>query len=408
MIYVTKVKKPRNREIEKLSVITQWSIWDATEKHGLPEKYLVTPLATRLLDLLSEYTANFIVVTGMQGIGKSALHRWLRYELEKKNIKVIALRWDNVKSIDELFTNYHKSVEAYEAFRKHALKEGLFLQEDMEDETSKGHIYAPITSQYQGQRIISMLFKSRERYQLYKDFCDLTKKRTVLIDSQDYAKEDLIQSAQHLFDIQEWWRATLKREGTFDFNLIVFWQQEIWKDDHFFKGKFVTEEIQPLEPSQLVNHFVEYFKSPSPFTKASLGLTASMSKGIFRRFKRNIRRIIHEYTKSERTDKITESDISEWLPKEEIFRQEYDAMTIQFPKSSALRGLAIDVLEHLRMHGETRQGEITMKYFSGRKSSKADCSKVVTKLEKAGYITKRKGDTEDGEDYKEHYIRIAK
>jgi Cdc6-like AAA superfamily ATPase len=408
MMYVTNSKKLRNREIEKLSVITQWSIWDATEKHGLPENYLVTPLATRLLDLLSEHTANFIVVTGMQGIGKSALHRWLRDELVKKGINVIALRWETVQSIDELFTKYHRSVEAYEGFRKHAVEQGLFLKEDIGDESKKSLIHAPITSEYVGQQFVSYFFKSQERRDLYRDFCDLTKKRTVLIDSQDYAKEDLVQSAQHLFDIQEWWRATLRREGTFDFNLIVFWQQEIWKDDHFFKGKFVVEEIQPIEPSLLAANFIEYFKSPSPFTKSALELTASMSKGVFRRFKRNIRRIIHEYTTSGRTDKIKESDVSEWLPKEEIFKQEFEAMTIQFPKSSRLRGLAIDVLEHLRMHGETRQGEMIMKYFSRCGSPSADCAKVMKKLEEAGYIAKRKGNREEGEDYKEHYVRIAK
>jgi len=171
-------------------------------------------------------------------------------------------------------------------------------------------------------------------------------------------------------------------------NIIIFWQKELW-GGHFQFGKWDAEELKTFEPEQLVEYYKQQFGSTEPFEKEALTIIAGLSRGIFRWYKKYIRVSLDNYY--DRTDKtqITVEDIKKWITIDRL-TEDYERELIDvFPKARGQRRKAVQVLVYLREHGETPQSQIQLAIFGEEPADKTACSRMLTKLEDAGYITRR-------------------
>ena len=64
------------------------------------------------------------------------------------------------------------------------------------------------------------------------------------------------------------------------------------------------------------------------------------------------------------------------------------------PKSRGLRKKAVEIMAHLFEVGEVTQAEATTRFFGDDGAARTTCSRLLSKLEEYGYITRVPGGRE--------------
>lgn len=397
-------------EILSLEKIYQWSSNLTAEQKE--EKYSWNPDTLMLRNRLMSLKGCFIACIGFQGSGKTALKQALFSALYNANKKVLSIKWgkkclDRVMrdqdyevnevqmsfALQKLFDRYHTDSTLFtwsRICRKAGLKDNIsyvlndFMfgkkESDSEEEENKREVRKVFPS------LFKLLTPEERRRSMQDNIVDVIQpSHTILIDLPDYSRQNINQLAKDLNDIGEFWENYIlyNPEGLYEQrpNIVLFFQKELFKG-HFLLGKMDTFEIKPLQPTQFLEIMSVQIGTIDPFTKKALLYLGSLSRGIFRRFKKYVR-ICLEQSIQHGCNSITVANTKQWISFEQLEKDmELELMTI-FPKQKESRKASVKVLQLLREKGAILQADITKTVFENQKMK---CSRILDKLEAWDYI----------------------
>jgi hypothetical protein len=241
-----------------------------------------------------------IGLVGVQGVGKSSALYALYYTLDKKENQEYRVAYETAKrngaplperSDGVIHFKWRREAELYPSLldgRHECHRE--YYQEYMtnliEELKRRGLIHS---SPY------GALQRDEAEQQLRKDDLNelrrtswhslLRKKRTILIDTPDYARSDRRVMTKDLGEIYTLWDFLSRFESKP--NMVIAIQKEMFHG-HFFFDKMERVEVTPLKPGQLLESYQKRFRTSRPFTKEALLTLARMSRGVYRRYLRYI------------------------------------------------------------------------------------------------------------------------
>ncbi|MCD6529029.1 hypothetical protein J7L06_01910 [Candidatus Bathyarchaeota archaeon] len=396
----------------------RWACLLTTEQSE--ERYFPNEEVEALLRRLVYTKGNLIAIIGLQGSGKTALRQYLYkkiHELLSHDESIYAFKWFSEKQIEKeisLAENYYfedtllysdeyierimdefidrvfgtgryhiadvppivyNALKAYGLRKDEAFLFKLCFEDHREEFIKKCHRIVPMIEKFLGARRINEIKKEiiLEKIQLA---------HTILMDFPDYDKRSRSRMIRDLAAFQSWWENVLEKYEGYEqsFNLVVFWQKELW-GGHFSFGKFDVIELKPWPPEKLAEVIDKNWEHP--FTKEALIELGVLSRGIWRRFKKYIRICLDHYYAMKEKKMIDRKQIKEWITLDQLVKDmELELMDI-YPNNKELRKKCVIVLRYLREKGPTDQPTITRDLFDGNKMA---ASRLLNKLEAHGYI----------------------
>jgi len=179
----------------------------------------------------------------------------------------------------------------------------------------------------------------------------------ILIHTPDYSKTHRRAMPTDLGEIYSLWNNITTASATKP-NIVVAVQKEMF-GGHFFFDKMHKIELEPLEPTRMVEAFVKRFKGAGPFTEDALLTLARMSRGIFRRFQRYIMLTIRAWqTGSSGQGGIDVSTVKEAVTLDRLAEDMALELSELFPKQADLRLQAVRLLIRLQESGPIKQSEL--------------------------------------------------
>jgi energy-coupling factor transporter ATP-binding protein EcfA2 len=425
------------------------------------DEYEFTPETKALLERLNSQRGQLIAVIGLQGSGKTALRQALQLELQATNDEkqegaqrtILTLKWvgDSKEHIIETFDVLNEADTGYvsmilgELIQKYKVKASKHLrdvgishedniiasqisqaadiEEDLLPEYFENEIHRKEHLDTYEERRRDLLTKigrhlTKMERLLPKQRREAIRKRrlewvlyssgTLLIDLPDYDRHNIGEMSRHLTSLQYWWETVFanKEPGIYgqEVNLVIFFQKELFHG-HFFMGKLDPVELKPFTAAQLAEYYQDHF-GIYPFTEAALLELGALSRGIFRRFKKYVRRCLENFgmrwIPAEHSSEplvhlgpdgkpdaniIDTQQVNDWIGLNEVIKDmELELMTI-FPKERENRILTVKVLAYLRAHGPTTQSEITQEIFD---DAAMKASRVLDRIESWGYIKRER------------------
>jgi DNA-binding transcriptional regulator YhcF (GntR family) len=155
---------------------------------------------------------------------------------------------------------------------------------------------------------------------------------------------------------------------------------------HFFLGKLITVELSPMKPNEMVDAYKSKWGTVEPFTEEALLLTAQLSRGIFRRFLKYIRKSIETAAIGNSNFPITSEIINREITTKQLVADMDLELTDVFQNNREHKEMAVKTL-HLLREKQVNQKEIA-EYLN---VDDATASRLIKKLETYGYITRRRG-----------------
>lgn len=406
------VTKEKNESLS-LQKIYQWASNLTTEQKE--ETYSWTPDALMLRQRLLNLKGCFIAVIGFQGIGKTALRQALYKVLANNDKKVLSLKWtkNSLKNIisditkekfnediatftlGKLFDRFNR-VDALSTWATICKKAGL--NKNVSYSLQKFQVgYSDLTKQEEKElrieiaKVFPVLFKlltveERESFKRDNVLSIVQLSHTILIDLPDYSRQNINQLTKDLNDVGEFWENYVLYDTDNIYygqrpNVVLFFQKELFKG-HFLLGKMDTFEIKPFQPAQFVEIMQVQVGTIEPFTREALLYLGSLSRGIFRRFKKYVRICLEEAIQHG-CNSLTVTYAKNWISFEQLEKDmELELMTV-FPKRKELRKASVILLQLLREKGELTQQNIAETVFD---NAKMKCSRVLDKLEAWNYI----------------------
>ena len=215
----------------------------------------------------------------------------------------------------------------------------------------------------------------------------LRSKRTILIDTPDYARTDRRLLAKDLDELYRLWNSLTTSGGPAP-NIVITIQKEMFKGQHFFFGKMKKIELQPLTPKQMLQAYHRRFNTTHPFTEDALLTLARMSRGIFRRYLQYISLTLQQWqAKPAPHNPITPETVKTTITTERLAEDMELELSELFPKQSELRLKAVQLLLHLQESGPKKQTQLT----KDLNLEPYKLSRILEKLELHKYV-KRKRD----------------
>lgn len=317
---------------------------------------------------------SIVGIVGLQGVGKSHVLMMLSefHKIEGESNEVIFFKWrresDILKSL--LGGNHEASIEFLFEYRRRYL-----------DDLGVGPRQLP--GAVSVSDIESFLGNSEaEKLQRAVWINILQMKKLILIDTPDYSKTDRRLMAKDLEGIYWIWNFVTRHNA--EANIVVAIQKEMFRD-HFFFDKMEKVELEPLKPEQMVEAYRKRFKVIDPFTEDALLNLARMSRGIFRRFLRYITLTLRRWEICGKGP-IDTAIVKEAVPVARLAEDMETELAELFPKHSDLRLLAVRLLMLLEESGERKQIELA----GLLEVEPYVLSRLLTKLEVAHYITRRR------------------
>jgi len=213
----------------------------------------------------------------------------------------------------------------------------------------------------------------------------LRKKKIILIDTPDYSKTDRRLMAKDLDEIYWLWNYLVNRTGAKP-NLVLTIQKEMFRD-HFFFDKMQKIELQPLTPQQMLEAYMKRFKTTQPFTEEALITLAQMSRGIFRRYLKDITSTLeHWQAQSTPHEPITKEIVKAAVTPQRLVEDMDLELSELFPKQSDLKLQAIRLLLNLSESGPRRQDQLAEEL----NLEPYTITRLLQKLELHRYITRRR------------------
>jgi len=172
---------------------------------------------------------------------------------------------------------------------------------------------------------------------------------------------------------------------------IVFAVQKELSEGHFFLDKARKFEIEPLAAEQMVDVYRRTFNGIEPFTEEALLKLARMSRGVFRRFLSYVLLALDLFeTDPSLPAAIDVNLVIRAVPVERIVEDLGVELSRLFSRNSGLTSGAVRLILLLDERRELRQGELAevldLEDYA--------LSRLLTKLEEARYITRRRDGNE--------------
>lgn len=342
-----------------------------------------TPQMKGLLRRLQTLENQFVAVIGLQGVGKTAFHDHLNMELSKDDpSSVYALKWGNFDLV--------KYAEQYLAEEIQQV-----LEQEYKTMNPDKHIPYMVTGFSSGNpcfcinELRKALGKKAESTIKEVILCNMAESKAVLIDLPDYSKNNQGQLYADLKEIQQMWENFRLVDAEWKTNLVFFVQKELYKD-HFFFGKPILFELEPLQPQQLVEFFKQKFGNYGPFEETAFTRIAMLSRGIWRRFKKYIDISLQNWYGLDNPNRpITVQDIDQWIGLDQLMRDMNLELQDLFPRAKEKQRAAVIMLRFLQEHKTAKQSEVTSEIFGSGSAAEMACSRLLDKLEAYGYVERK-------------------
>jgi hypothetical protein len=178
-------------------------------------------------------------------------------------------------------------------------------------------------------------------------------------------------------ELQRMWSYFMERQSNKASFLIAVQKEIIMRKPHFFFGKVMWSTLKPLTPEQLLEAYLQKWKSYEPFDEAALRLLAKLSRGVFRRFLKYVHLALRAGVK---TDLISTDDVGNVISSEILL----DDMELELSDIFSDSQRRIQVVKVFVM---LRSGSLTQKQIAERLDiSEAVAGNFVAKLELYGYV----------------------
>jgi hypothetical protein len=358
----------------------QWASELTSELTVSSVDFYWTPKMKGLLRRLQTLENQFIAVIGLQGVGKTAFHYQLSRELSGDDPgSVYSFKWGNF----DLLT-YAEDHLAFD------IKKALEIEYSMAY-SGENLPYMVTRFNAENQRFCirelrKKLGKKAEPIIKQTILANMAESKAVLIDLPDYSKNNQGQLHADLREIHQMWESLRLVEAEWKTNMVFFVQKELYKD-HFFFGKPILFELEPLEPQQLVEFFNQKFKGYGPFKEAAILRIAVLSRGIWRRFKKYIDISLQNWYGLENPNKpINIQDVDQWVGLDQLVRDMNLELQDLFPRAKEKQRAAVILLQYLQQHKVVKQSELTLHIFGSGKAAEMACSRLLDKLEAYGYV----------------------
>ena len=410
--------------------IFRWAGALTTEQAEEPDYYETTEVQI-LKNRLTLLKGQLVAILGLQGAGKTALRQHLAGELEN----VLSVKWTGHRDIIRALAEARKfedpsNPESYPALLVKALNKKLGfvklpskgrytgeLARIFDLDTNNERIRKLLDALYDWQLnrlddpdalieletgltldllpLLEVAFTPRELTRLEAAFAQaaIGKLDTVLLDLPDFDRQTKSQALRDLKELQTWWEGFNFEPGSgYNLygespNLVLFWQQETWKDDHFFMGKFTKFTLRPFTVTELVDLYLTKFGSTWPFEPGALEALASLSRGVPRWFKKYAGTCLDRLL-LRGTEIVTSRDIETWITLDQLVEDMNRELVGIFPRSKKHRRFTVIVLQTLRERGPTAQLDLARLFFGPDKAAEMEASRFFSKLEDAGYVVR--------------------
>lgn len=400
---------------ENLEHILSWASCTTGEGRRFDEGYFWTPPVKTALFRLTQYESYFIGLIGLVGTGKSSAVIALQEKLEnticeksraiaqsevqkekekriaagqlpptwteemairdKYNKKVLTAKWHA-----DLWTMFHNSLIGKSAYLKYRnavicnLKDAPKARKMINKKEAyiKTHSHQPLTDEEVERRAI-------EELQVYLTFSEAEKMlpskvleqiridiilkfldeniACLLIDMPDYSQKGCWKINKDLDGIGALWNL-LKQ--TSSVSIMVCLQQElVMKEPHLILGKMDKIMLKTLTVEQLLEAYRQFFESYEPFTEEALRLIATLSRGVFRRFKNYVRLCLELASiEGDTTSPITIDLVKRAITKDQL-RMDMDLELSEFLKNSEKKLHAFNILDFVRDSPDVSQKVIS-------------------------------------------------
>jgi hypothetical protein len=351
-----------NPEKQKAAKVYNWATHLQGETIKNPtENYYMTEDAKRLEFMLKNSSEAFIGVIGLQGIGKTRLLEMLAKKFENRGKKTLFFRW--LPNWQELLKD----------------AESEFLERNAKTAIDK----LPYNSNINFLSDLNMIF----------------------IDLPDYNKKNRDAMSKDLRSIESLWKQVAdckKTEEVTETNgdltttydvykrktiptLVLGIQKEMY-GGHFFLGKMIPIELSPMKPKEMLENYKSKWETTDPFTEEALLLIAELSRGIFRRYLKYIRKSIEAAALGNNNFPISTETINKEITTKQLVDDMNLELTDLFQNNREHKEMAVKTL-HLLREKQANQKEIA-DYLN---VDEATASRLVKKLETYNYIRRQRG-----------------
>jgi hypothetical protein len=391
----------------RLSEVFEWSSRQTSEDHkfNLEDYYWTQPIKDVLFELKHGQRV-LLGIQGLQGTGKSAALRALVESFPEEN--VILWKWrrnweqgffDEVAGWDAYWERLWLAAADNPEIRKElgiqdliGVRIELAVWKNASDElhptkthaltgermTCKESKRAMLDEQATGETLEKLLGASVVQ-SIKRGFLSshLFKAKAIFIDMPDYNKTNLQLMSKDVDELQRMWSYFMERDWSKTSILISVQKEIIMRKPHFFFGKVMWSALKPLTPEQLLEAYLQKWKSYEPFDEAALRLIAKLSRGVFRRFLKYVHLALRADVKA---GLISSDDVGN-VVSSEILLDDMELELSDIFSDSQRRIQAVKVFEMLR------SASLTQKQIAERLDiSEAVAGKFVAKLELYRYV----------------------
>jgi hypothetical protein len=392
---------------ERIKSAYEWSTHQTAEDHkfNLEDYYWTQPVKDVLFEL--KYAQRVLLgIQGLQGTGKSAALRALMESFPEENI--ILWKWrkdweqgffDEVTAWDEYWERlWLTAADNLEIRKKLGIGDPITMKYELDAwKNASNELHPTKINVLTGDR---MTYKESRRAMLDERADGETlekalglsvvqsikrgflnryffKAKAIFIDMPDYNKTNLQLMGKDVDELQRMWNYFMESESMKTSFLIAVQKEIVMKKPHFFFGKVMWSTLKPLTPEQLLEAYLQKWKSYEPFTEDSLRLIAKLSRGVFRRFLKYLHFAIRASIKN---DLISIDDVGKAISSE-ILLNDMELELSDVFSNSQHRIQAVKVFEMLR------SVTLTQKQIAENLGiSEAVTGKFVAKLELYDYV----------------------
>lgn len=383
-------RKPENASI---TAAYEWAQQITGESQGWINEYYWSRPMKILKAKLPLAKRCLLMLTGLQGTGKTIGLKMLASAMEEAGDLVVCFKWtkdwvEQLKNDNDDFRKVYLEQYLRSAFFSAAAKAKKLPR----DVAAK---YNPTLPDFGLSKVSPYLMeetvgkaKCREiKKEALMSF--LFERRFIFIDMPDYSKTDARFMSVDFDELQMLWNSIVEDNiGGNETTIVVTIQKELSKGKHFFLGKFDITELPLLEPKELLETYKTRFNSVEPFTEETLELIARLSRGVFRRFQKYCRLTIEEFLVAGKEPPITVEYAERAITENVIFNDMELELYDKF-KNEGQRKLAVEMLGLLiKKRGE----EMSQKQIAeALDTNEMAVSRVAHVLAAEKYIIRNRG-----------------
>lgn len=363
---------------EKIQKVYMWASTLTSETIARNEdKYYATDLFKSLLYKIEHTKKGLVMLTGLQGTGKSRI----LLELSNRLPDCLRIKW--VSNWQDKLSD-----DVYDRFLDQL--DGEF--EDQLDAWRRNGLNSGVVRKINRNNFNSIDVSSKKKI-LGRGRCNQLKKETLkmylwqfkifLIDMPDYSKSNANLMNGDIDELQQFWDELGQKD---DALFVIAAQKElVMKNPHFFWGKCDRLTIEPLSSQELIDAYRLNTEDTQILDNDALKLLAMLSRGVFRRFKKYIRLAIERNLDAQMPLK------PEHIDKAVTEKQKFEDMEAELADIFAnqeRRLCASRVLNFLRTNKDVNVKTIA----EGNDISETMAQKIVQKLALYGYVTTKPGE----------------